>query len=117
MKPFCDLEAVKVRQLHVDERHVRTVRRRLLDGLVAVPGLAHDDEPASLEQSSRRCSKRGVVVDDEHVPAHCTIVPAVASGGGVASHILSVAIACFHAGGLVRAGAGDAVTARAGLRR
>ena len=61
-KPLRDLEAVEVRQLHVDERQIGAVCLRLLDAPAPLPASATTTKPASraavAPQCGRRCCRR-----------------------------------------------------------
>ena len=72
-----DVEAVDVRELHVEQHHLRAQPARLGDRLRAVGGLAHDVEPLGFEEYARRSAKRRVVVDDEDPRTHGDSVIAV----------------------------------------
>ena len=55
--PAGRLDPVQARHLDVEDRHVRLLRARELDRLLAVARLGADLEPRSFEQGSRRSSR------------------------------------------------------------
>ena len=66
----CDLEAVDVGQLHVEQHQVGGERARLAQAGRAVARLPHDVEALRFEQESRRGAEARVVVDDQHADGH-----------------------------------------------
>lgn len=69
-KQLCDVKAVQVRQLDVEQHDVRTKHGRRFERRGAVTGLADDREAPGLKQRCGRSPKGGVIVDDQHRLPH-----------------------------------------------
>jgi hypothetical protein len=68
--PRRDVEAVDVRELHVQEDELRTQPVGLRDGAGAVHGLADDLESLGFQEDPGARPERRVVVDDEDGAVH-----------------------------------------------
>ena len=86
---LCNLEAVGVWQLHVNDDEIWLVFAGKLDAARARCGPSDDDEAVRLEDLAQSAAERGVVVDDKNPSAHGQILPATASSRSVASPTLS----------------------------
>src|SRR4029453_616986 len=70
-EPGRDLQSVDVRELHVEQHHVRMQLVDRLERGLAVLGLADHPVALGLEQHARARPEARVIVDYEDGPGHC----------------------------------------------